>query len=490
VSAGRASGSPSESSKDLAFSLAILFVAIVPRLYVAIAWSKEPVWDGHYYHFGAERIASGLGYSEDVWVDGRLVWKPWVHYPVGYSALLALGYRVFGSSLLVAPVLNALAGALLAFLAHRVARQYLSETRARIGAALVALHPGLIAYSALVMTEVVATALLFAAGLALLVSRERGRRWLVVAGFLLGLGALVRPTSLFVLPLVIGMLPGPFGRRLLGAVIVVVASLATIAPWTLRNCRRLDGCALISTNGGWNLAIGAVTESGRFQTLRAEDGCRVVTGQVQQDRCWARVGWQKIRAAPARFFAVIPKKLGETFNHESFAIEYLHEADPVSWNESRRVAGRELSSTFHRLLLAFATFGVIAWPPRYGRDRRAFIVQALLLAFSIALSARALADAQHQFQWLALFIAGVGLLPLPGRPPLGAAGLFVVGSLVVVVLTHALFFGEDRYHLVVSPVLCLLAAAALRAPAQPTRKSPKRSAAMTASVLEETPSLS
>jgi hypothetical protein len=36
------------------------------------------------------------------------------------------------------------------------------------------------------------------------------------------------------------------------------------------------------------------------------------------------------------------------------------------------------------------------------------------------------------------------------------------GLLGVTTLTHAVFFGEDRYHLVVSPVLCILAAAAFR----------------------------
>jgi hypothetical protein len=30
------------------------------------------------------------------------------------------------------------------------------------------------------------------------------------------------------------------------------------------------------------------------------------------------------------------------------------------------------------------------------------------------------------------------------------------------VVTHAVFFGEDRYHMVVTPVLCILAAGAFR----------------------------
>ena len=87
---------------------ALLFlVALLPRLYVALAWAGEPVWDGHYYDFGARRIAEGFGYSDDLSVAGQLVWHPWCHYPVGYSAFLGLFYWVFGSGPRVAAVVNA-----------------------------------------------------------------------------------------------------------------------------------------------------------------------------------------------------------------------------------------------------------------------------------------------------------------------------------------------------------------------------------------------
>ena len=66
-------------AQDVAFSWALGMVALLPRLFVAIAWAKEPVWDGHYYHLGASRIAAGLGYSEDVLIRGVAVWKPWTH---------------------------------------------------------------------------------------------------------------------------------------------------------------------------------------------------------------------------------------------------------------------------------------------------------------------------------------------------------------------------------------------------------------------------
>src|SRR5262249_41893130 len=147
---------------------AVTIIALLPRLFVGIAWAREPVWDGHYYHFGAERIARGLGYSEDVFSHGQLLWKPWTHYPVGYSALLGAVYRVFGAELVVAPVVNALIDALLALVVHRLGRYYLSRERARVAAGLVALHPGLIVYSSVVMTEPLTTLLLLSAGLAAL----------------------------------------------------------------------------------------------------------------------------------------------------------------------------------------------------------------------------------------------------------------------------------------------------------------------------------
>ena len=54
---------PARGTQDFVFGAVLFLVALAPRLYVASAWSGEPVWDGHYYHFGAERIAAGFGYS-------------------------------------------------------------------------------------------------------------------------------------------------------------------------------------------------------------------------------------------------------------------------------------------------------------------------------------------------------------------------------------------------------------------------------------------
>jgi 4-amino-4-deoxy-L-arabinose transferase-like glycosyltransferase len=471
--------------RDLSFTAAITALALVPRLYVAIAWAREPVWDGHYYDFGAKRIAAGLGYSDDVVIDGRTVWHPWCHYPVGYSGFLGLVYRIFGAGPHVATIANAVMGALLVAVVHRLARHATTPGRARVAALLTALSPGLVVYSALLMTEplaalgIVASAWLFVrdTGGA---ERPRALRGALAAGAVLGLTALVRPQSLLGAP-ALALLAWRSGSsdswraRLRAAVapaaIAIAAALAVVAPWTARNCRVMDGCALVSTNAGWNLAIGAFPRAtGRFETLRASDGCPVVTGQVQQDRCWMDEGLRWIRESPRRWMGLMPAKLSFTFDHESFPMGYLGEADPAAWPEARKAAGRDLLSGVHRALLGLAALGLIAWPFSRGMRVEERLCQGALFVVALVLAAQGLLGDLHPAWPLALFIPAAAALPIPGRPRNGGTVGYLAFAIASVAATHAAFFGEDRYHLVVTPALCLLAACALRPPDRlPTR---------------------
>ncbi len=306
-----------------------------------------------------------------------------------------------------------------------------------------------------------ATLLLLVAGLAVLAFRQTIRGYLV-AGALLGVATLVRPESLLAVPLLLLMSRRPYARGFLYSLAALGVAFVLILPWTYRNCERLDGCALVSTNGGWNLAIGAITPTGRFHTLKASDGCPVVTGQVQQDDCWRKVGEERILQNPWRWLGLVPKKLEQTYNHESYAVEYLHEADPSVWTEPRRVAGRDFLTLFHRLLLVAAALGAVSalhWvkPPPWD-DAVQIGLGVVIMMFATFAAARE----EHVFYWLPALLPLVALLPLPGRPTLGPAGRYLLGLLAATTFTHCLFFGEDRYHLVVTPVLCLFAAGALR----------------------------
>lgn len=471
------------NGRDLGFTALSFAVSLLPRLYVAIAWAREPVWDGHYYDYGAKRIAAGLGYSDDVVIDGHTVAVPWCHYPVGYSGLLGGLYRIFGSGPYVATVANAVIGALLVALVHRLARYATTPGRARMAALLTGISPGLIVYSALLMTEplaalgIVMAAWLFVRELHTSHTRSRAAlpRYLsagILAGGVMGLTVLVRPQGLLCVP-ALALLAwrsdgsGGLRERLRAAVVPTAIALATtlavVAPWTVRNCRVMDGCALVSTNAGWNLAIGAFPRAtGRFETLHAYDGCPVVTGQVQQDRCWMNEGLRWIAQNPRRWIGLMPAKLSFTFDHESFPMGYLGEADSHSWPEAAKQRGRDLLSTFHRVLLGLAALSVIAWPFARGLRRRDRFVQGGLLIAATLISAQAVFGDMHPAWPLTLFALGVSALPLPGAPRRGGVIGYLLLTIASVVVTHAVFFGEDRYHMVVTPALCLLAACGLR----------------------------
>lgn len=471
---------------DVLFGAGLFAVAAWLRLRVAAAFAGEPVWDGHYYDFGARRIAAGLGYSDDLVLGATRVWHPWCHYPVGYSAYLAVFYKLFGAVPGAAHVANALVGALLAVVTFLLAREALSPARARAAGALVALHPGLVLYSALLMSEPLSALLALAAfWVAVRAARSRfadARPWIAPAlgGLVLGVAALVRPQALLCAPfLAVTALRGRWawsraGARRAAAYALVgcAASLLPVLPWTARNCRVMDGCALVSTNAGWNLAIGAFPRAtGRFETLRSSDGCREVTGQVQQDRCWLRYGLGYIAAEPGRWLSLVPKKLAFTFDHETFAIDYLREARPEAWPDARADAWRWGLSTFHRLLVAAS---VLAFVGRVGaesdpRRERARGFQATLAALVVLATVLAFVADEPTFWPLVVAACVVPLLPLHGRPAGHPALTLAIALVATTALAHAAFFGENRYHMAVSPALCLLAAAALRPLGHKTR---------------------
>jgi hypothetical protein len=220
----------------------------------------------------------------------------------------------------------------------------------------------------------------------------------------------------------------------------------------------MDGCALVSTNGGWNLAIGAFPRAtGRFETLRSSDGCRDVTGQVQQDRCWFAYGLREIELHPGHWLGLIHQKLGFTFDHESFAVEYLHESNPETWPEPLRAAVRAWTTLVERVLVCASALGVVA----LGRRGKGARLQGALALVWLALVYVACVG-EPTFWPLVLFTCVVPWLPLTGSATFRPALLLPVALLATTTLTHAVFFGEDRYHIVVVPVFAMLAAAALR----------------------------
>src|ERR1700722_2733616 len=247
---------PGEMGGDRRRDALLAFVGALLARLVVVAWAHArfpAVEDGHYYDVLARRLAVGQGYTW-LWPDGAVTYA--AHYPVGYPAMVALAYAVFGASAGVAMTVNAIVGAAAAYGAHRVVDgPGVPRWRPIAAGLVVALHPALVPYTAAVMTEgVTASLLVVAAGLAARARMaEQAWPWIAALGLTMGLVTLVRPQSLLLAP-VFGVLAAPHAipvrARLLRAGGVTMVALACVFPWTIRNCERMHRCALVSVNGG------------------------------------------------------------------------------------------------------------------------------------------------------------------------------------------------------------------------------------------------
>jgi 4-amino-4-deoxy-L-arabinose transferase-like glycosyltransferase len=137
----------------------VFAVALAARLAV-VAWAARafpPTADGFYYDTLARRLAEGHGFTW-AWPDGAVTYA--AHYPIGYPALVALVYAIFGAHPWLAMTENALLGGASAVAVYELLAVATRPRLAAAGAIVVALHPALVPYTAALMTEGVTASLL------------------------------------------------------------------------------------------------------------------------------------------------------------------------------------------------------------------------------------------------------------------------------------------------------------------------------------------
>ncbi len=443
---------PGKDGSSWRLTGAVAALALAVRL--AIAFWAAPRFpaagDGFYYDTLAHRLASGRGYTW-LWPDGAVTYA--AHYPVGYPALLAAAYTLFGGSTAVTLLTNAVIGSLAAPAMHRLALRAASGWRAFGAAMVVALHPALVPYTAAVMTEGVAAALLVVAAAVAAAARNggRSRALFVVAGVVMGVATLVRPQCLVLAP-VLGLLgvaaEASWRRRAGGAALVTAVALACCAPWTARNCMRMHRCALVSVNGGWNLLIGTQTTTGGWGEVVVPSECREVWDEAAKDACFERAARAAIVAAPGTWLAKVPTKLSATFDYIGAAPWYLHLSNPAAFDDRDKRIGGGLETLVTRLLLLGA---LVACARREGPRH----------AVRWVLSGGGALAAITPYAWpaylaLVVCLCALGLRLLARAPMLVS---FTAAVVAATAATHAVFFGAGRYGLVVLPLVAGLALA-------------------------------
>ncbi len=278
---------------------------------------------------------------------------------------------------------------------------------------------------------------------------------IVAMGIAFGVATLVRPQSLLFAPLL--ALVSVRRARVAAAAITLAVLLATVSPWTLRNCARMNRCALVSVNGGWNLLIGVQTENGSWTELASPDACKEVWDEAAKDACFERAARAEILAHPAAFVARAPKKLAVTFDAFLAGPWYLHASNAKAFDDRAAWIAGSIDLVFSRAILIAA---LVASAPlfrlRTSRKKLAWTIPRIALALASA------AFAVSRTAWPAyLALAALALVRDRAERPStirAATGVIVAATMA----THAVFFGAGRYGILVVPLVTLAAFACVR----------------------------
>lgn len=304
---------------------ALLFVvALALRVAFVLAVHRESLGfnDTLFYHSSATLMADGQGYAD---FNGA----PTARWPPAYTFLLSLLYRAFGADYLAGELFNAVIGAAAVPLLMLVALKVFGRREAIVAGALLAVFPGQVLYTEVLLAETLyATALLGVFALLCVLAPER-RRTAVAIGMAIGLATLIRGEGPLLLAIPLAAWWPELSKRDLAKrfALVFCATALVIVPWTVRNAVVLDDFIPLSTNGGttfWSghnpRANGGPTYATPELLARAGPAGDPGTPRAQESLL-RREALEFIVSNPRRELELIPLKLLWLNRGDSAAIE-------------------------------------------------------------------------------------------------------------------------------------------------------------------------
>jgi Dolichyl-phosphate-mannose-protein mannosyltransferase len=247
--------------RNRAFLIALLGIALVALIvrvgFVLVVDPKLPdPGDATAYHLLANNLADGHGYIRPF--DFRIlhVVRPTAEYPPLFPALLAvpsfLGAKSVDAQRLLLCFVGTGTVVLVGFLGRRVGGPLVGV----LAAAIAAVYPMLFLGEAVLMAESVYVLLVTAALLLAYRAADAPSPLRFAAlGLVIGLSALTRAEGVFfaivlVIPLAISLRSLATRRRALLAALAIGVSVLVVVPWTIRNAVRLHAFVPISNNIG------------------------------------------------------------------------------------------------------------------------------------------------------------------------------------------------------------------------------------------------
>ncbi|MDP8246351.1 MAG: hypothetical protein P9L94_19865 [Candidatus Hinthialibacter antarcticus] len=308
---------------DIAICFGLFIIALCLRLLWVGVVHPPPFSDMEDYYVCGLKVLRGevMGQSAD-----RIAYRA----PL-YPTFIAAVSLLFASTLQPLRIIQAVLGALSPVLLYSIARLWLTPMRefplpsilkrphaapALIGL-MFAFMSEHIFFTGLVMTET-----LYVFGLLMWIligtlAQRNHNYWLyILFSALLGGLALVRPISLFFIPIVafssLAGVPQEKWRHRLWA--PMFAWIAPILPWTIRNFVLLGSLVLITTNSGVNFYIGqhinySYYHTGDKETIRKYLADHGNSNEVTEDRLFLKTGLQSLSEHPLSFFSRAVQKM-------------------------------------------------------------------------------------------------------------------------------------------------------------------------------------
>jgi 4-amino-4-deoxy-L-arabinose transferase-like glycosyltransferase len=302
------------------YLLAIFLLAVAFRTYAAMWMPAVPVADASDYHRLAIGLVERRGYVN---TDQQ----PTAWRPPGYPAFLAGIYRVFGTNIQTATIVQAVLGGMTVLLLVVFGSMIIGWRASIITGFLAAAYPGFIWLSRLLLSENLALFLLLATLCsAAMYLKSRRIWWMAIFGAVGGLSTLVRGGNLFVTAFIgVGILVVTLRRRPVNWRQLVALSALAIAgfsvalmPWTIRNYRVFHRFVPVATQDGLTLyaSYWPPQKDGKLiwgtlpDTSDPAVAAAAQTGdEVSASKYLSAVTKQRLRENPGYFFRLIPSKL-------------------------------------------------------------------------------------------------------------------------------------------------------------------------------------
>ncbi len=243
---------PEEQPRTFPWLFSLVGAAFAVRLVVVIFTYRDlPDADKLYEQFGwemgwiARALASGHGFSSPYFP----ITGPTAMQPPLFPAILSLVFRLFGiyslTSGFIILALNSLLSSLTCIPVYFSAKYSVGSTGAKVAACIWAFYPFAIYFSATRVWEYALTGLLFTTSFCIAQRIHKATSpWAWLGwGALAGVTALSNPSTLAMLPFLLGLALYQAHKTgkpwALKVALTLLAAVAVLTPWTVRNVRAL-----------------------------------------------------------------------------------------------------------------------------------------------------------------------------------------------------------------------------------------------------------